>query len=72
MQQTKEHTKEQGNALHEIIAQRYAEVKEIRTLGVDPYPARKLSPPGALCSCAVWVKPLLRTCAILRAAYSCM
>ena len=30
MQQTKEHTKEQGNALHEIIAQRYAEVKEIR------------------------------------------
>ena len=40
MQQTKEHTKEQGNALHEIIAQRYAEVKEIRNLGVDPYPAR--------------------------------
>ena len=40
MQQTKEHTKEQGNALHEIIAQRYAELTEIRNLGVDPDPAR--------------------------------
>ena len=40
MPETKEHTKEQGNALQEIIAQRYAEVKEIRSLGVEPYPTR--------------------------------
>ena len=40
MPETKDHTKEQGNALQEIIAQRYAEVKEIRSLGVEPYPTR--------------------------------
>ena len=39
MPETKDHTKEQGNALQEIINQRYEEVKTIRSLGVDPYPA---------------------------------
>lgn len=39
--ENKENTPEQhNNALNEIIAQRYAEVEEIRNLGVAPYPNR--------------------------------
>lgn len=39
--ENKENTPEQhNNALNEIIAQRYAEVEEIRNMGVAPYPNR--------------------------------